>query len=123
MPHLFHQDGAPPQHSFYVQKALDTRFGGRWIGREEPTPWPPRSPDLTSLELLGQAKNEFYSKKVRDLNYPRRRTTIANVSFSHKCILPPGKTFIFGLYRCRATIGTAYTEFQKKTNLDSISFN
>lgn len=66
---------------FYVQKALDTRFGGRWIGREEPTPWPPRGPDLTSLELMGQAKIEFYSKMVRDLNYPRRRI-IANVSFS-----------------------------------------
>ena len=30
---------------------LDATFPNRWIGRDDPTPWPPRSPDITALDL------------------------------------------------------------------------
>jgi len=31
---------------------LDETFPGRWVGRRGPTAWPPRSPDLTPLDVL-----------------------------------------------------------------------
>ena len=35
-----------------VTTFLDETFPGRWVGRGGPTAWPPRSPDLTPLDLL-----------------------------------------------------------------------
>lgn len=46
-PKYLPQDGVPPQYSLRVREALENRIGGRWIGKERPTPWPPRSTDLT----------------------------------------------------------------------------
>lgn len=37
-PIYFEQDGVPPHYSLRVWDALDNRIGGRWIGREIPTP-------------------------------------------------------------------------------------
>ena len=31
---------------------LNVTFPNRWIGRGGPTPWPPRSPDITPLDLF-----------------------------------------------------------------------
>ena len=31
---------------------LDATFPNRWIGRDGPTPWPPRSPDITPLDIF-----------------------------------------------------------------------
>jgi hypothetical protein len=31
---------------------LDVKFPGRWIGRGGPIAWPPRSPDLTPLDIF-----------------------------------------------------------------------
>ena len=44
---IFQQDGAPPQWGSHVRRFLDATFPNRWIGRDGPTPWPPRSPDIT----------------------------------------------------------------------------
>ena len=41
------QDGAPPHWGSHVRRFLDATFPSRWIGRDGPTPWPPRSPDIT----------------------------------------------------------------------------
>jgi len=30
---------------------LDATFPNRWIGRDDPTPWPPRSPDITPRDF------------------------------------------------------------------------
>lgn len=46
-PIYFQQDGVSPHNSLRWREALDNRIGGRWIDREIPTPWPPRSTDLT----------------------------------------------------------------------------
>jgi len=40
---------------------LDATFQNRWIGRDGPTPWPPRSPDITPPPLL----NSFYGGMLR----------------------------------------------------------
>jgi hypothetical protein len=35
-----------------VKAFLDQQFPGKWIGRRDPIAWPPRSPDLTPLDLF-----------------------------------------------------------------------
>ena len=51
-------------------KFLDRTFNQRWIGRRESaTEFPPRSPDLTSLDfyLWGTLKNTVYATKPQTL--------------------------------------------------------
>ena len=55
----FQQDGAPPHWGSDVRRFLDAAFPNRWIGRDGPTPWPPRSPDITPL-------TSFYGGYVKD---------------------------------------------------------
>jgi hypothetical protein len=49
---LFQQDGAPPPYNFIVREFLDEQLPEIWIWRGGTTPWPPRSPDVTTLLLL-----------------------------------------------------------------------
>ena len=44
---IFQQDGAPPHWDSDVRRFLDATFPNKWIGSDGPTPWPPRSPDIT----------------------------------------------------------------------------
>ena len=48
---------------------LDATFPNRWIGRDGPTPWPPRSPDITPLDffLWGYVKDKVFSTPVPDI--------------------------------------------------------
>jgi len=55
---IFQQDGAPPHWGSDVRRFLEATFPNRWIGRDGPTPWPPRSPDITPL-------NSFYGGMLR----------------------------------------------------------
>jgi hypothetical protein len=66
---IFQQDGAPPHFGAIVRTALDELFPGRWIGRGGPINWPPRSPDLTPMDLLfwGYIKYIVYSERVESL--------------------------------------------------------
>jgi hypothetical protein len=56
---MFQQDGAPPNFTVDVRKYLNHQFPDRWIGRDGPIRWAPRSPDLTPLDffLWGHVKN------------------------------------------------------------------
>jgi hypothetical protein len=47
----FQHDGAPAHCTNVVCEYLDETFGNRWSGRGDPMMWPPRSPDLTPLEV------------------------------------------------------------------------
>jgi hypothetical protein len=47
---VLRQDGAPPNWGLLVRQFLDATFPNRWIGRDGPTPWPPRSSDITPLD-------------------------------------------------------------------------
>jgi len=49
---IFQKDGAPPRWGSHVCWLLDAAFPNRWIGRDGPTPWPPRSPDITPLDFF-----------------------------------------------------------------------
>jgi len=62
----FQHDGAPSHYTRYVMQHLNDTFPNRWIGRGTTINWPPRSPDLTPLDiyLRGLMKSEVYRKKV-----------------------------------------------------------
>lgn len=67
---FYQQDGAPPHWGWIVRDFLNEQFGERWIGRDGPIPWPPRSPDITPLDffLWGYVKDIVYEHGVRDIN-------------------------------------------------------
>ena len=54
---------------------LDATFANRWIGRDGPTPWPPRSPDITPVDffLWGYVKNKVFSTPVPDITNLKAR--------------------------------------------------
>ena len=56
---------------------LDATFLNRWIGRDGPTPWPPRSPDITphDLFLWGYVKDEVFSTPVPDITNLKAKIT------------------------------------------------
>jgi len=49
---IFQQYGAPPHWGWDVRRFLVATFPNRWIGRDGPIPWPPRSPDITPLDFI-----------------------------------------------------------------------
>jgi len=56
---------------------LDATFPNRWIGRDGPTPWPPRSPDITPLDffLWGYVKDKVFLTPVPDIINAKARIT------------------------------------------------
>ena len=66
---IFQQDGAPPHWGLHVREFLNQTFPDRWIGRDGPIPWPPRSPDITPLDffLWGYVKDIVYQTKIRKI--------------------------------------------------------
>lgn len=60
------QDGAPPHFRRDVREFLDNTFPNRWIGRNGPVAWPPRSPDLTPCDffLWGYMKSLVFKTPV-----------------------------------------------------------
>jgi len=61
----------------HVRQYLDATFPNRWIGRDGPTPWPPRSPDITPLDfyLWGYVKDKGFSTPVPDITNLKARIT------------------------------------------------
>ena len=59
-------DGAPAHCTHEVSAELYDMFEDRWIRREGPWSWPPRSPDLTPLDffLWGRIKEVVYKTPV-----------------------------------------------------------
>ena len=49
---IFQLDGEPAPWGLDVRTFLNAEFNNRWIGRDGPTPWPPRSPNITPLDLI-----------------------------------------------------------------------
>lgn len=66
---IFQQDGAPPHWGLTVREFLSHTFPDRWIGRDGPISWPPRSPDITPLDffLWGYIKDYVYSAPTPDV--------------------------------------------------------
>ena len=66
---IFRQDGAPSHCGLAFRHFLKDTFPERWIGRDGPIPWPPRSPDITPLDvsLWGYVKDIVYRTKSETL--------------------------------------------------------
>ena len=61
---------------------LEEEKKGRWIGRDGPTPWPPRSPDLTPLDffLWGYVKTQVFETEVQNIEQQKERISNAVAS-------------------------------------------
>lgn len=72
---IFQQDGAPAHFARLVRTYLDLVFPNRWIGRNGPITWPPRSPDLTPLDffLWGFLKDKVFRTVPDNLQEMRNR--------------------------------------------------
>ena len=66
---IFQQNGGPPYLGSHVRRFLDATFPNRLIGRDGPTPWPLRSPDITPLDffLWGYVTDKVFSTPVPDV--------------------------------------------------------
>lgn len=64
---FYQQDGAPAHYGHIVTDWLNENYPRRWIGRNGPIAWPPRSPDLTPLDfyLWGFMKDRVYTVEIR----------------------------------------------------------
>ena len=85
---IFQQDGAPPHWGLHVRQFLNQTFPDRWIGRDGPIPWPPRSPDITPLDffLWGYVKDIMYRTKIQDITDLKQRICNA-ISTNDEAIL------------------------------------
>ena len=72
-------DGAPPHFAGAVRGHLNQCFGRRWIGRDDPITWPPRSSDLTALDffLWGHMKSLVYQAPLATVGNLLARVMIA----------------------------------------------
>jgi hypothetical protein len=72
---IFQQDGAPPHWGRIVRDYLDATFPNRWLGRNGPLAWPPRSPDIAPLDffLWGYVKDKVYATKVTGVEDQKTR--------------------------------------------------
>jgi hypothetical protein len=59
----------PPHSAPILREFLDIHFPGRWVWRDGPITWPPRSPDITALDffLWGYVKDIVYKTPVTSL--------------------------------------------------------
>jgi len=75
----FQQDGVPPHWGSHVRRFLVATFPNRWIGRDGPTHWPPRSPNITPLDffLKGYVMDKVFSTPVPDITNLKARITDA----------------------------------------------
>ena len=76
---IFQQDGAPPHWGLRVCQFFNEAFSDRWIGRDGPISWPPRSPDITPLNffLWGYVKDIVHRTKVHDITDLKQRISNA----------------------------------------------
>ena len=99
------QDGAPPHFSRFVTDVLNERFPDAWIGRGGPIPWPPRSPDLSPLDIFlwGYIKNIVYAEKIRNIQQLQERITSAIEIVTRDMIRKTWQEIEFRLDVSRAT--------------------
>ena len=104
---LFQQDGAPPRWGLVVRNFLDATFPNRWIGRDGPTKWPPRSPDITPLDffLWGYIKDKVYSTPVPNVETLKARVTAAVATVTMVMLENTWREIEFRLDVLRATKG------------------
>ena len=68
-------DGALPHFALAARAILHQRFPNKWIGRQGPTQWPARFPDLNPFDfyLWGHLKAIVYSTPILNLEILHQR--------------------------------------------------
>ena len=62
-------DEAPVHFAISIRQYLDKTFPERWIGRDSPVKWTPRSLDLNLLDLFWRyLKNIVYFSIINDID-------------------------------------------------------
>jgi hypothetical protein len=61
---------SPPHFSRIAPQYRNDHLTGKWIGRNGPVEWSPRSPDLNPIDFYfwGQVKSEVYSTLVTNVD-------------------------------------------------------
>ena len=79
--YYFQQDGAPAHTSNIVQEWCTSKFGKKFLAKED---WPPRSPDLNPCDffLWGYLKSKVYNPLPKNLDYLKlnKEREIKNIS-------------------------------------------
>jgi hypothetical protein len=72
---IFQEDVAPAHCANIVTEFLDEIFLGRWIGRGGWKQWPPRSPNLTPLDVYfwGYVKQIVCSVRIHNIQHLKQR--------------------------------------------------
>ena len=86
---------------------LDATFPNRWIGRDGPTTWPPRSPDITPLDffLWRYVKDKVFSTPVPDITDLKARITDAFATITEDMLENTWREIDYRLDVLRATKG------------------
>jgi len=88
---------------------LDATFPHRWIGRDGPTPWPPRSPDITppplDFFLWGYVKDKVFWTPVPDITNLKARITDAFGTITEDILENTWREIDYRLDVLRATKG------------------
>jgi len=86
---------------------LDAEFPNRWIGRDGPTPWPPRSPDITPLDFFsrGYVKDKVFSTPVPDITNLKARITDGFATITEDMLENTWREIDYRLNVLRATKG------------------
>ena len=86
---------------------LDATFPNRWIGRDGPTPWPTRSPDINPLDffLLQYVKDKVFSTPVPNITNLKARITDAFATITEDMLENTWREIDYRLDVLRATKG------------------
>ena len=90
-----------------VTTFLVETFPGRWVGRGGPTVWPPRSPDLTPLDIFAWLfiKDVVYRRNVWYLADLRQRIIEAVELITSHMLINTWQGLEYRVDICRATTG------------------
>jgi hypothetical protein len=103
---ILQQDGAPLHWGLLVRPFLDATFPKRWIGRDGPTPWPPRSPDITHLDFLwGCVKDKMYSTPISNTDTLKARIRDALAVVTEEMLEKTWREIAYKLNVLRTTDG------------------
>ena len=86
--HHFQQDGAPAHTAHISRQFLNEKFPDRWIGKFSDTPWPARSPDLTSCDnaLWGILKPRIIAHNATTVDELKAATTEEFANFDRETL-------------------------------------
>ena len=86
---------------------LDATFPNKWTGRDGPTPWPPRSPDIIPLNffLWRYVKDKVFSTPVPDITNLKARLTDGIATITEDMLENTRREIDYRLDVLRATKG------------------